>query len=216
MNSGLHRGARNAKGVWPTESLVLKGDGVMKAYKHGTECFCQNESLVGHYRYLPKVACVAVVVRDNVVQLGFFQTVVWFTSHLYRRALTAVGLKYLAQSKTPDVADEVLNLQPGELVEVKSLDEILATLDSTGKHRGLGFSGEMREYCGRRMRVFKRVERICLESRPGVLRKLKNTVLLEGCICRGGDMGCDRSAFLFWRECWLKRVDPDGLERATT
>jgi hypothetical protein len=41
----------------------------------------------------------------------------------------------------------------------------------------------------------------------GELRKLQNTVLLEGVMC-DGIFGCDRSCFQFWREAWLRRV-PD-------
>jgi hypothetical protein len=105
--------------------------------------------------------------------------------------------------------DEVLGLQPGELVEVKSEDEILRTLDGEQKHRGLSFDTEMYEYCGRRLRVFRRVELICMESRPSEVRRLKNTVTLEGALCGGKSIGCGRACFYFWREVWLKRVEED-------
>jgi len=180
----------------------------MNAIWRSPECFCQNESLLGYYRYLPKHVALAIVLGKHVQQFGISQSLEWFLPKLYRRALVGVGLKGIKRPNQPEVADEGLNLQPGELVEVKRTDEILATLDKDGKQRGLLFSTDMREYCGRRMRVFKRVEKICLEARPGRFRKLKNTVLLEGCICHG----CDRAAFLFWRECWLKRVDPAEVD----
>lgn len=38
---------------------------------------------------------------------------------------------------------ETLDLQPGELVEIKSREEILATVDTGGRNRGLSFDGEM-------------------------------------------------------------------------
>ena len=41
-----------------------------------------------------------------------------------------------------------LNLQPGELVRVKSYNEILATLDSNNKNRGLFFDAELVPFCG--------------------------------------------------------------------
>src|SRR3954466_7732328 len=50
-------------------------------------------------------------------------------------------------------SDEILNLQPGEWIQVKSVAEIRKTLDSHGRFRGLSFSSEMVEYCGRRMKV---------------------------------------------------------------
>jgi hypothetical protein len=123
-------------------------------------------------------------------------------------ALTSAKAKPAPAAVAP--ADEILGLQPGDWVEVKSLDEIRSTLDSRGCHRGLDFTEEMLEYCGRRFRVFKRVERICMEGKGGEMRTLKNTVSLEGAICNGGSRGCDRGCMMFWREAWLKRV---GSER---
>jgi hypothetical protein len=101
---------------------------------------------------------------------------------------------------------EKLELQPGELVEVKSLEEILATLDGNRRNNGLLWMTGMSRYCGQRHRVRRRVERIMLESN-GELRNMRNTVLLEGVMCDGAAFGgCDRSCFHFWREVWLKRV----------
>ena len=112
--------------------------------------------------------------------------------------------------RQPDTTGDVLGLQAGDWVEVKSEEEIRATLDASGKHRGLGFMPvEMRAHCGRRYRVFKRVEKILLEeSRQN--RKLKNTVILEGVHCQGAGLDCDRACFMFWREAWLKRVPNPG------
>jgi hypothetical protein len=102
-----------------------------------------------------------------------------------------------------------LNLKAGDLVEVKSLKEIFETLDSKGYHRGLPFTKEMVKYCGKQFRVKKRLQKIVLEA-TGELRTMKTpTVLLEGVICDGEAHGnCDRSCFCFWREDWLKPVDP--------
>ena len=97
-------------------------------------------------------------------------------------------------------------LQPGELVEVRSVEEILATLDRHRRHKGLLWMTGMRKYCGGQYRVYKRVERIALESN-GELRNMKDTVLLEGVLCDGREFGgCDRCCFHFWREAWLKRI----------
>ena len=132
-----------------------------------------------------------------------------------RTRLTAVRL--LRDAKYPEaiapmaplVVDEHaqrLRLQAGEVVEVKSEAEIRLTLDANGKHRNLGFMPEMWEYCGRQLRVLKRVEKICLENEPRTVRRLENTVILEGAFCKGSGIGCDRACFYFWRECWLKRA----------
>lgn len=102
---------------------------------------------------------------------------------------------------------EVLNLKVGEIVEVRSAKEILATLDKRGKLKGLGFTPEMMKFCGRRLRVYRKLDRIILEA-TGELRKIRTpTVLLEGVFCDGKSHGgCDRSCFCFWREEWLKKV----------
>ncbi len=105
-------------------------------------------------------------------------------------------------------SQEALALQPGELVEVKSVDEILATLDGNRRHKGLLWMTGMQKYCGRRYRVHRRVQRIILES-DGEMRNMRNTVLLEGVLCDGREFGgCDRCCFHFWREVWLKRIQP--------
>jgi hypothetical protein len=99
---------------------------------------------------------------------------------------------------------ERLNLQPGELVEVKSEKEIQATLDEGGRHRGLLWMPGMARFCGKTYRVHKRLETIMLES-TGELRKIRNTVLLAEVMCENL-YGCDRSCFHYWREAWLRRV----------
>jgi hypothetical protein len=123
-------------------------------------------------------------------------------------ALRRLGLKPKpAAGPRVSAADEVLSLQPGDWVEVRSEPEIRATLDGNGKHRGMAFVPiEMLVHSGRRYRVLKRVEKIFLEeSRQN--RKLKNTVLLDGVHCQGIGLDCDRSCYLFWREAWLKKID---------
>jgi len=105
-----------------------------------------------------------------------------------------------------DFRSESLNLQPGELVRVKSLSQIKQTLDSAGKHQNLLFAPTMRSFCGQVLKVQDRVENIVLEATPRQ-RKIKDTVLLEGATCDGiCHRLCPRQSFLFWRECWLERV----------
>lgn len=101
------------------------------------------------------------------------------------------------------------NLKAGDWVEVKSAKEIFATLDEHGKHRGLTFSQEMMKFCGKGFKVFRVLDKICMES-TGEQRKMKTpTVILEGVICDGSfHAGCTRSCFHFWREEWLQRSHP--------
>lgn len=108
------------------------------------------------------------------------------------------------RTRTPTAT---LNLQPGEWVEVKTLAEIVQTLDAEGKNRGLHFSEDMAVFCGRRYRVRHRIDRMMIEA-TGQLREVKNTVILEGvcCACVFTTGGCPRALFQYWREIWLKRV----------
>jgi hypothetical protein len=101
-------------------------------------------------------------------------------------------------------SQEVLNLQPGERVEVKSRKEILASLDARGGHRGLGFTTDMFACSGRRYCVKERIERIIYET-TGEMRHVKNTVMLEGAVC-DRHRGCGRRMYFLWREIWLRRV----------
>lgn len=140
------------------------------------------------------------------------------------KAMRLAGVKTARKKNAPAItkgvtaADEVLNLQPGELVEVKSLEEILDTLHDrrvgVGRCKGLLFMLPMPNFCGKRYRVYKRLNRILLEA-TGELKKVKNTVLLEGVVCDGKDFySCDRSCYHFWREAWLRRVEEDEPEAA--
>ena len=100
-----------------------------------------------------------------------------------------------------------LDLEPEELVEVKSKEEILATLDSMGRNRGLYFTPEMVKHCGKRFRVLKRLNKM-VNEKTGEMMKIANTVLLEGSICDGkAHGGCQRLCYCLWREIWLRRVN---------
>lgn len=120
--------------------------------------------------------------------------------------LNKVSRRKRAHASNTDI--HRLDLQPGELVEVKPTKEIFATLDDQGKLAGLRFNPEMVKFCGQKFRVFKRLDKIIIES-TGELRRIRiPTVILEGVYCDGTSHGgCDRSCFCFWREAWLKRFD---------
>src|SRR5207244_4192372 len=62
----------------------------------------------------------------------------------------------LSPSQSGPVAD--LNLQPGELVRVKSYADILATCHESNMNRGLFFDAEMVPFCGGTYRVRARVQ----------------------------------------------------------
>jgi len=149
---------------------------------------------------------------------------VWWTLKRYHWYSTVIGPIGFATTMLPSIimaklnmkktslpitshSSETLNLQPGDWIEVRSLKEIFTTLNTQGKLKGLRFTPEMTQFCGRRFKVYKRLNRIILEAR-GELREIKTpTVLLEDVFCDGkAHGGCDRACFCFWREAWLKRT----------
>jgi hypothetical protein len=98
-------------------------------------------------------------------------------------------------------------LRAGELVEVLTKDEILATLDKKGQLDGLPFMPEMFAYCGKRLRVSKRAHKTCDPSLGLGGRKLPDTVHLEDVRCNGqAHDGCEAGCLIFWKEAWIKRV----------
>lgn len=98
----------------------------------------------------------------------------------------------------------------GELVEVRSREEILSTLDQSGKLDAMPFMPEMLQYCGKRFRVSKRADKTCDNIKEWSLRRVKNAVHLTGVRCDGASHGdCDAGCLIFWNEAWLKKVDPD-------
>jgi len=118
--------------------------------------------------------------------------------------------------KTPR---ETLGLQPGDLVQVKSHEEILATLSTKNKNLGLRFDAEMVPYCGSVRRVRARVERIIDERTGKMITLPRDCLILDGVICRAQyserRLFCPRSIYPYWREIWLKRVGEDHPQLGT-
>jgi len=103
---------------------------------------------------------------------------------------------------------ESLNLQPGECVEVKPLAAIRETLDDRAHNRGLFFTPCMSHLCGQQRKVDRRIEKIIVDG-TGEMRRLRNTVFLEGELCECSCVafgGCPRGEFSYWREIWLRRA----------
>ena len=102
-----------------------------------------------------------------------------------------------------------LGLRVGDMVEVRSVEEILATLDSKGELENLPFMPEMVRFCGQRMTVHKVAHKLCdTISRSGI-RKMENSVHLAGARCDGSAHGgCQTACSMYWKEAWLQRVEP--------
>ena len=103
-----------------------------------------------------------------------------------------------------------LDLQPGELVRVKSYEEIQLTTDTRGFNRGLYFDAELVPYCGGTYRVKSRVTKF-IDEKTGKMKTLKTpAVILEGVWCQARysncRMFCPRAIYSWWREIWLERI----------
>jgi hypothetical protein len=104
--------------------------------------------------------------------------------------------------------DSRLRLRAGELVQVRSKAEIVATLDANARLDALPFMPEMLKYSGKQFRVYKRAHKTCdTIKRPRALR-MENAVHLDNLRCDGSHHGgCQAGCLLFWKEAWVKRVD---------
>jgi hypothetical protein len=116
-----------------------------------------------------------------------------------------------ARTPTDDFDVAQSQLSAGDWVRVRSREEIVATLNNRGRHKGLGFDTEMVPYCGQKHRVRKVVTRIINEA-TGEMMTMKNPcIALEGVVCKSEyserRFMCPRSILSFWRPIWLQRLD---------
>lgn len=110
---------------------------------------------------------------------------------------------------TPEV---LLDLQPGEMVRVRSIPEIAATVNRRLRNRGLAFNPEMSPFCGGTYRVVRRVRKI-IDERDGRVLDLKGPcIMLEGGECQAryhpDAVLCKRRIPQYFREAWLERPEP--------
>jgi hypothetical protein len=110
-------------------------------------------------------------------------------------------------AKTP-----VVEVSPGQLVEVRTKNEIMPTLSPENRNRGMWFDPEMVPYCGTRARVERHVQRIIDES-TGKMIKLNDCVVLENVVCQGiYHRFCKRGIPQYWRSAWLRTTDDGDLQ----
>jgi hypothetical protein len=113
--------------------------------------------------------------------------------------------------RTPP-GDDVRLFLPGSLVRVKSYAEILATLDTENRNRGLYFDAENVPYCGKELRVHSLVDHIVNEHTGEMLHFKTPAIILEGAYCRGTysdkRMFCPRAVYPYWRSAWLTLLEP--------
>jgi hypothetical protein len=107
-------------------------------------------------------------------------------------------------------------LRAGDVVRLRPLREIAATLDEEGRTEKLPFMTEMLGLAGATLRVEARSDKTCdTINMTGCTRSMTDTVHLVGARCNGSAHGgCQAYCLLFFNEQWLERV-PAGRVAAT-
>lgn len=101
----------------------------------------------------------------------------------------------------------------GDLVQVKTPEEIFATLDDQGCLDGLPFMPEMLAYTGKRFRVAKRAHKTCDTVNQTGGRRMRDCVHLDSLRCDGtAHDGCKASCLIFWKTGWLAPVSEMDAE----
>lgn len=90
----------------------------------------------------------------------------------------------------------------GQVVRVKTRQDIAHMLDAGQRSRGLLFTESQWSFCGRTL-VVDRVVRQMLDDH-GVFRPISRAVILAGATCDAGGAGCGRSCGLLWKDEWLE------------
>lgn len=186
----------------------------------GERFFCQATELPGATSPLPWWAATQYIRDMGSGNIGpgrlvhgllvfFFNKYQGLSKRVLPRQLRIRGGRWypFITGKHTSTPAETLDLQPGELVEVKSRQEILATLDDRGRNRGLSFDAEMLPYCGQQFQVLRRVEKI-INERTGRMQQLpSDCIVLARVTCQAiYHRFCPRAIYPYWREIWLRRV----------
>ena len=182
---------------------------LLKTRTAGGNYFCQSSEFLKATRHLSGARrvrkCFSAVAARNISALGMVKRVlVWMWWKSYAKV---IGQH--ARGKQNNTPSETLNLQPGDFVEVKPIQEIVTTLNQNGRNRGLHFSADQRPFCGGRYRVRSRADNFIAEG-SGEMKHFGNTVILEDVCCDSSCFafgGCYRSDLLYWREIWLRKVE---------
>jgi hypothetical protein len=139
--------------------------------------------------------------------------------HLPERLRISGGREYpfvvgrLNKGETPSGK---LDLRIGDLVRIKTKEQIVATLDKTNRNRGLSFDGEMSNYCGRTARVRARVNRLIEESTGEMIDIKSDCIILDGVVCAADyHRFCTRAIYPYWREIWLEKIDSSQHENGS-
>jgi hypothetical protein len=183
--------------------------GILQTRTEAGKYFCQSSEFLKATLHLSAIQrfkkCFSAVAAGNISAWGMVKRILvwmWWKAHTKLIGQPVRG----TQEKTPT---ELLGLKPGEMVEVKSLQEIVATLNENGRNRGLHFSADQRPFCGGRYRVRSRADKFIAEG-TGEMKHFRNTVMLDDVLCDSACFafgGCYRADLLYWREIWLRRIE---------
>jgi hypothetical protein len=103
-----------------------------------------------------------------------------------------------------------LKLQEGELVRVKSYQNILASYKTDNKNREFPFDMEMMPFCGGTYRVKRQITKVVNEATGKMVEISNSCVMLENVVCEARyskcRLFCPRSIYLHWRGGWLERI----------
>ena len=92
-----------------------------------------------------------------------------------------------------------MKFRVGDLVEVRSKEEILRTLDKKGQLDGMPFMPQMFHYCGKKFAVYKRAHKTCDTVNPIRGARVSNAIHLE-LRCDGEAYGgCQAACLIFWK-----------------
>lgn len=112
------------------------------------------------------------------------------------------------RAETPDVRTD---LRVGDVVRIRPLEEINATINERMRNRGLHIDEEMTRYCGLRTRVTDRVTRIINEQTGEMVHFQNPCIVLDNTECLGEyserRLLCPRRIKTYWREAWLEKVE---------
>jgi hypothetical protein len=136
----------------------------------------------------------------------------------YQRATGGVPypIRPYGVPKGTPVPRETLDLQVGEVVRVKPYKDILKTLDSNYRNRGLYFDAEMVPFTERQYEVERRQKQIIDEGSGKMVRFKTDAIILKDAVCESRyaicRRFCPRAIYPYWREIWLERVPQDQVK----
>jgi len=181
--------------------------------------FCQSTELLRSTEDFPpgrhkRARIVLTEIRNG--DIGILLALQLLALYLRQRILRRLGCDNWLRGPHKRTPTQSLNLQPDELVRVKSRAQIVQTLDHKMSNRGMMLCYEMMRCCGHEAKVRYRVDRLINES-TGVMREITDAVTLssmrgcgslgEECLCAGEPGDCPRGELMYWREIWLERVN---------